>query len=149
VGSAPCDWEAGYTDPLSGHYLKFSQVFAEERPAAVVFAFTGNPGLEARSTGCINSSGRYSLSALLANYKSSLTQVATYASDHGAQVYFSASPPRNPATPACVYKGTGGSTQYGFNGVSAINRLYQELTQPAEYVSTSALTWRSTERCMP
>jgi len=163
LGSAPCDWEKGYTDPVSGHYLKFSEVFQKARPAAVVFAFTGNPGLESGSTGCVNSSGRYSLSALLGNYKRTLTQMALYASDHDAQVYISASPPRNPATPAGVYTSSGGKMEYGFNGVPALNRLYKNVTHsqlgqefhwtydpfPAEYVSTSSLTWRLTERCLP
>jgi hypothetical protein len=163
LGSAPCDWEKGYTDPLSGHYLKFSDVFQISKPVAVVFAFTGNPGLEFQSTGCINSSGRYSLSTLLANYKRALRMMARYAGGHGAQVYFAAAPPRNPATPPGLYRGSGGILQYGFNGVPALNRLYQQLAQsalgakfhwtydpyPAEYVSTSKLTWRLDERCMP
>jgi hypothetical protein len=163
LGSAPCDWENGYKDPLTGHYVKFSEAFEKIRPAAVVFAFTGNPGLESRSTGCVNSSGRYTLSALLASYKRSLAHMARYASDHGAQVYFSASPPRNPATPPGAYMGSGGTIEYGFNGVPAFNRLYERLVRSelgqrfhwtydpyaAQYVSTSALTWHLTERCLP
>jgi hypothetical protein len=62
LGSAPCDWEKGYTDPLTGHYVKFSEVFQNTRPTAVVFAFTGNPGLGSHSTGCVNSSGSSRLS---------------------------------------------------------------------------------------
>jgi hypothetical protein len=163
LGAAPCDWETGYTDPLSGHQLKFSDVFQSSQPAAVVFAFTGNPGLESHSTGCFNSSGKYSLSTLLASYKRALTKMAVYAGENGARVYLSASPPRNPATPPGIYRGSGGILQYGFNGVPSLNRLYQgmvrsELGQrlhwtydpyPAEYVSTSSLTWRLNERCMP
>jgi hypothetical protein len=161
LGSAPCDWENGYTDPLSGHYLKFSEVFQKVRPAAVVFAFTGNPGLQAK--GCVDSGGRYPLSVLLATYQRSLAEMALYASDHGAQVYISATPPRNPATPPGAYRGSGGTMEYGFNGVPGLNRLYEamahsELGQklhwnydpyPAEYVSTSALTWRLNQRCLP
>lgn len=163
LGSAPCDWENGYTDPLTGHHVKFADLFQKTHPAAVVFAFTGNPGLESRSTGCIDSSGRYALSALLASYKRTLTLMARYTSDHGAQVYISASPPRNPATPAGAYKGSGGKMEYGFNGVPALNRLYEAMAHstlgrafhwtydpyPAEYVSTSTLTWHLTERCLP
>jgi hypothetical protein len=163
LGSAPCDWQKGYTDPLTGYYVKFSEVFHEARPAAVVFAFTGNPGLESDSTGCVNSSGRYARSALLGAYKRSLTLMALYASDHGAQVYISASPPRNPATPPGLYMGSGGKREYGFNGDPALNRLYETMARsalgqefhwtydpyPAEYVSTSTLTWRLTERCLP
>ncbi len=88
-GSAPCDWNTGYMNPLSGHYLKFSTLFEHSRPAAVVFAFTGNPGLEPGATGCVNASRPYSLSVLLASYKTALTQMALYASDHGADVYLS------------------------------------------------------------
>lgn len=163
LGSAPCDWETGYTDPLSGHHLKFSHVFQESQPAAVVFAFTGNPGLESNSNGCVNSSGRYSLPTLLASYKRALTKMAVYASEKGAQVYLSATPPRNPATPPGLYRGSEGILQYGFNGVPALNRLYQDMARselgekfhwiydpyPAESVSTSSLAWRLNERCMP
>ncbi len=163
LGSAPCDWETGYTDPLSGHHLKFSHVLQESHPAAVVFAFTGNPGLQSHSTGCVNSSGRYSLPTLLASYKRALTKMAIYAGERGAQVYLSATPPRNPAVAAGLYRGSGGILQYGFNGVPALNRLYQDMAgselgqklhwtydrYPAEYVSTSSLTWRLNERCLP
>jgi hypothetical protein len=163
LGSAPCDWENGYTDPLTSHYLKFSDVFQKTQPAAVVFAFTGNPGLESHATGCVNSSGRYSLSTLLANYKRALTEMARYASDHDAQVYISATPPRNPLTPAGAYTGSGGKQEYGFNGVQALNRLYESITRsalgrelhwaydpyPAQYVSTAAMTWQLSERCLP
>jgi hypothetical protein len=90
-------------------------------------------------------------------------QLARYASDHGALVYFSASPPRNPATPAGVYTGSGGKMEYGFNGVPALNRLYEAMARsslgeklhwtydpyPAQYISTSSVTWRLTERCLP
>lgn len=163
LGSAPCDWEQGYTDPLTGKYLKFSEVFHKVRPAAVVFAFTGNPGLDSRSTGCVNSSGHYALSTLLASYKRALTDMARYASAHGAQVFISASPPRNPATPEGVYRGSGGTIEYGFNGVPALNRLYEQMARsapgdtlhwtydpdPAEAVSSPTLRWHLKERCLP
>jgi hypothetical protein len=163
LGSAPCDWEQGYIDPLTGKYLKFSEVFQKARPAAVVFAFTGNPGLDSRSTECVNSSGHYPLSGLLASYKRALTDMGRYASAHGAQVFISASPPRNPATPAGVYRGSGGTIEYGFNGVPALNRLYEQMARstpgdtfhwtydpdPAEYVSSSKLTWHLKEPCLP
>lgn len=163
LGSAPCDWENGFTDPLTGRYMKFSHLFQMIQPAAVVLAFTGNPGLGSRSAGCVGSSGKYPLSALLTSYKRALTQMARYASDHDAQVYISASPPRNPATPAGTYTGSGRKPEYGFNGVPALNGLYQTMTRStlgrelrwtydpyaAQYVSTSSLTWHLTERCMP
>jgi hypothetical protein len=163
LGSAPCDWENGYTDPLSGRVVKFSDVFQKSQPAAVVFAFTGNPGLESHSIGCVDSSGGYALSALLTSYRQALTEMARYASDHDAQVYISASPPRNPLTPAGAYKGSGGKQEYGFNGVPALNQLYHSIALsalgrelhwaydplPAQYVSTSDLTWQLSEPCLP
>ncbi len=162
-GSAPCDWNTGYVDPISGDHLKFSTTFQRIHPAAVVFAFTGNPGLEPRITGCVNSSRNYTIAALLASYREALTEMATYASKHGAAVYLSATPPRNPATPAGTYLGSAGNKEYGFNGVPALNELYKSIARskvgtslhwtydpyPAEYVSTKNLTWRMTERCRP
>jgi hypothetical protein len=163
MGSAPCDWENGYRDALTGRYSNFFDLFRKVQPTAVVFAFTGNPGLESRSIGCVNSSRRYALSSLLTSYKRALTKMARYASDHDARVYISASPPRNPATPAGSYTGSGGKLEYGFNGVPALNRLYESVTRSslgrelhwvydplsAQYVSTSDLTWRLSERCLP
>ncbi len=163
LGSAPCDWENGYTDPLTGKHVMFSEAFQETRPAAVVFAFTGNPGLEWHSTGCVDSSGKYSLSMLLTSYERALTQMARYASDHGAHVFISASPPRNPATPGGAYMGSGGTLEYGFNGVPELNQLYETMARsvlgetlhwtydpyPAQYVSSSTLSWHLTERCLP
>ncbi len=163
VGSAPCDWANGYTDPVSGRYLKFSLLVQTIHPAAVVFAFTGNPGLEWQSAGCVNGTGSYTLPALLANYTRALTQMAREASAHGARVYFSASPPRNPLTPAGAYKGAGGTPEYGFNGVPAFNSLFDAIAastqgrashwaydpDAAQFVSTSDLTWHLTESCLP
>ena len=162
-GSAPCDWEKGYTDPYTGRYEKFSQLLQTIRPAAVVLAFTGNPGLGSIARGCVNASVHYTLSALLASYKRALTQMADEASAHGARVYFSASPPRNPATPAGAYTDGAKDPEYGFNGVPALNALYEALANSgrgqelhwtfdpyaAQYVSTSSLTWQLTERCLP
>jgi hypothetical protein len=59
--------------------------------------------------------------------------------------------------------GSGGKREYGFNGVPALNRLYETMARsalgqefhwtydpyPAEYVSTSELSWQLTERCLP
>jgi hypothetical protein len=53
--------------------------------------------------------------------------------------------------------------EYGFNGVPALNRLYQAMAHsalgetlhwtydpdPAQYVSSSTLTWHLRERCLP
>jgi hypothetical protein len=162
-GTAPCDWNTGYTNPTSGQYLKFSQVLEQAHPRAVVFAFTGNPGIEFRSARCVNSDEPYSLSALLANYRSALLDMATDASTHGAAVYLSASPPRNPATRPGAYSGTGRTADYGFNGVPQLNVLYRSLVESApgrrydwrydaaaaQSVSTRDLQWRLSEPCMP
>jgi len=160
-GSAPCDWVAGYTDPFTGRFLKFTSAFNASHPSVVVLAFTGNPGLDWSTTGCVDSDGQYSLASLLANYQISLTTMATYASDHGAQVYFSAAPPRNPATAAGAYTGANGESEFGFNGVPQINALYQEMVasrlgrrlhwvydpDAAEDVSNAQLEWQLTEPC--
>ncbi len=162
-GSAPCDWDNGYTDPYTGRHLKFSNLVQTIKPAAVVFAFTGNPGLESSAAGCVDASGRYTLSDLLASYQRALTHMARDASAHGARVYFSASPPRNPTTPAGAYTGADNTLEYGFNGVPALNGLYEALSgsargrdlnwtfdpYAAQYVSTSGLTWQLTEKCLP
>ncbi len=161
-GSAPCDWEHGYTDPFTGLFLRFSDVFDASKPAAVVFAFSGNPGVDFPQTGCVDSSGNYSLATLLASYRRSITIMADYASSHGAQVVLSAVPPRNPATPLGAYEGTGGTPQYGFNGDPALNVLYQQMTRSgdgqrfrwaydhtaAASVSTPSLSWRSSSACV-
>jgi hypothetical protein len=163
VGSAPCDWAHGYSDPLTGHHVKFSDLVNRIQPVAVVFAFTGNPGLDSRSNGCVNSSLRYALPSLLSSYERALTEMARYASYHDARVYIAASPPRNPSTPAGSYTGSGGNQEYGFNGVPALNRLFESISRsslgrelhwsydrlPAQFVSTSDLNWRRSERCLP
>lgn len=130
-GSAPCDWESGYIDPFSKRYLKFELAFNAARPSSVVLAFTGNPGLDSSTTGCVDSSGSYSLQSLLASYQTTLTAMATYASQHGATVYFSASPPRNLATPPGSYFDASGDASYGFNGVTQIDELYQSMVASA------------------
>jgi hypothetical protein len=160
-GSAPCDWESGYLDPFSKRYLDFESAFNAAHPSTVVLAFTGNPGLDSTTTGCVDSSGNYSLGSLLANYRTALTAMATYASQHGATVYLSASPPRNPATAAGSYSDGSGDVYYGFNGVGQINELYQSMvrsaagrrfhwvydTDAAVSVSNSNLSWQLTETC--
>jgi hypothetical protein len=160
-GSAPCDWVSGYVDPFTKRYLKFESVFNAVHPTTVVLAFTGNPGLDSTTTGCIDSSGSYSLQSLLANYRTALTAMATYASEHGATVYLSASPPRNPATSPGSYSEASGDAGYGFNGVAQINELYQSMvssatgrqfhwvydTDAAVSVSNHELSWQLTEAC--
>jgi hypothetical protein len=160
-GSAPWDWESGHFDPFSKRYLNFDSAFNTAHPSAVVLAFTGNPGLDWTTTGCVDSSSSYSLQSLLTNYRAALTAMATYASQHGASAYFSASPPRNPATPAGSYSDASGDVYYGFNGVAQINDLYQSMvsssvgrrfhwvydTDAAASVSNAELSWQLTEAC--
>lgn len=160
-GSAPCDWNAGYRDPFSGSWYRFSQLVDRYRPAAVVLAFSGNPGFSGPRAGCVDHTSSYSLSALLASYQQATVAMARYASDHGARVYLAASPPRNPATPPGAYRGAGGSHDYGFNGVPQINRLYAAIAGSPEgtrdswtydpaaaaAVSDDSLAWHLTEPC--
>jgi hypothetical protein len=162
-GSAPCDFAHGYLDPFSDHYLLFSQIFNAVHPTEVVFAFSGNPGLGGAQTGCIDATTRYPFTALLENYQTSLTHLATFASKHGSYVYFSAAPPRNPVTPLGSYIGNGGQDDYGFNGDPSLNALFRAMsnsalgkmwqwryvTWAAAAVSTPDLTWRLTEPCRP
>ncbi|MGO8860338.1 MAG: hypothetical protein ACLQRH_06140 [Acidimicrobiales bacterium] len=161
-GSAPCDWAAGYVDPYTGRELLFSELLSAVHPSAVVFAFTGNPGLSGHP-GCVDATTHYTLASLLDSYESTLIPMAVYAGEHGARVWFSASPPRNPATPPGSYMGNGGGLDYGFNGAGALNRLYRSMadsslgrrlhwtysTAAAQAVSSPALAWRATLACAP
>src|SRR5579884_239547 len=45
IGTAPCDWAAGYYDLWWHKYMSFYRFFDQARPRAVVFAFTGNGGI--------------------------------------------------------------------------------------------------------
>ena len=161
LGSAPCDWTAGYRDPYTGAWHQLSRMIDQYRPAAVVLSFSGNAGLSGPRAGCVDSRTRYSLAALLASYQSSLSAMARYATARGALVYLDASPPRNPQTPPGPYRGPGGSWLYGFNGVSQLHQLYAGLAgsaegrrdgwhydpAPAAAVSDSSLRWHLTEQC--
>lgn len=160
-GSAPCDWNAGYRDPFSHDWYQLTQLVDRYHPAAVVLAFSGNPGFSGRRAGCVDHTIAYSLSSLLASYQQATVAMARYATDHGARVYIDASPPRNPATPAGGYRGAGGAHMYGFNGVPQINRLYSAIAASPEgthdmwtydpaaaaAVSDDSLTWHLTEPC--
>ena len=127
IGSAPCDWVTGYHDAWSNRNLSFYRSFDQTRPRAVVFAFSGNGGISGPAAGCVDTRTQYSLEDLLTSYTRALTPMAQYASSNGAAVYFAAAPPRNPATPAGAYHDAHGHSEYGFNGVSQINDLYQSL----------------------
>ena len=160
-GSAPCDWNAGYHDPLSGSWHRLSRVVDEHHPAAVVLAFSGNPGFSGPAGGCVDSRSHYSLASLLASYQRALVSMARYASARGARLYLEASPPRNPRTPPGAYRGADGSALYGFNGVSPLDELYAAVAgspegrvdswsyddSAAAAVSDPALNWHLTEQC--
>lgn len=162
-GSAPCDWNAGYRDPFTGTWYQFSRMVDRYHPGAVVLSFSGNPGLSGPPAGCVDSTARYPLGALLASYQRALVSMARYATARGALVYLAASPPRNPATPPGAYRGKGGSHLYGFNGVPQLDQLYTALAgsaegradswrydpAAAEAVSDPALRWHLTEACAP
>lgn len=153
-GSAPCDWAAGYRDPFSGSWYRLSALVDRYHPAAVVLSFSGNPGFGGPPAGCVDNRTHYSLGALLASYQRALSQMASYATSHGARVYLEGSPPRNPATPPGPYRGPSG-TLYGFNGVPQLNLMLMDLVRSPEgtaqhwlydnsadvAVSDSSLTW--------
>jgi len=136
IGTAPCDWAAGYYDLWWHRYMNFYTFFDQAHPRAVVFAFTGNAGVSGPKAGCVDASTRYSLQDLLESYAKVLAPMAQYASSHGAAVFFSATPPRNPATPPGSYPDGHGHTLYGYNGVAQINDVYQALA-----VSGAGLGW--------
>ena len=97
VGSAPCDWANGYTDPVSGRYREILPPRPDDPPRGRgVRASPAIPGLEWQSAGCVNGTGSYTLPALLANYTCALTQMAREASAHGARVYFWRARPGTP-----------------------------------------------------
>ena len=53
-GTAPCDWNHGFTDPTDHKYQDFAKVLDEVHPAVVAFVFTGNPGLSGTTAGCVD-----------------------------------------------------------------------------------------------
>lgn len=155
-GSAPCDWHHGFVEKGTGKRVSFTSVFDQAKPETVVFLFTGNPGLSGPSAGCVNANGPYTLNELLATYKTALSAMADQAVAGGAQVYFEAPPPRNPAVP--VGWNTAGGFHDGYQGAPQIAPFYQELAaeQPDQWhydpsagaaVSTSSLTWQLTLAC--
>jgi hypothetical protein len=124
-GSAPCDWNHGFTDPTNGEFDKFSTIFERIRPSVVVFVFTGNPGLSGPTAGCVDANSPYDLSQLLPTYESSIIPMADMAARAGAVVYFEAPPPRNPAVP--VGYDPQKQENRGFQGSAAIDSFYESL----------------------
>ncbi len=155
IGASPCDLWAGYRAPplFGGNYLSFQAAIGSERPAAVVLAFTGNPGLSAHA--CIpNPTTAYSLSEILSAYRRSFSAMGTFAAGRGARIFLSASPARNPSAP----EGWVNHKQQGYNGDPAFNAMMSGLasshgwtydTDAAAAVSAPGLGWTMYLPCGP
>jgi hypothetical protein len=158
-GSAPCDWDHGFTDPFEGGFHSFTRTLRQVHPNYVVFIFTGNPGLSGPASGCVDPNTPYTLAELLETYRVSLTDMADQAVRAGATVYFEAPPPRNPEIP--VGYDSIDKINLGFQGSPEIATFYQVLVEDeasvrwqyddeaAVAVSTPDLTWRLTLPCEP
>ena len=163
-GSAPCDWDNGYTDPYTGRSLEVLQPGADDQTRCRGLRVHGQsrPGVVRR--GVRRRVGEVHLVRPSRELPArALSHMARDASAHGARVYFSASPPRNPITPAGAYTGADKTLEYGFNGVPALQRSVRVARRfcarsrphwtfdpyAAQYVSTSGLTWQLTEKCLP
>jgi hypothetical protein len=155
-GSAPCDWNHGFTDPTDDVYQKFANILDQIRPAVVAFVFTGNPGLSGPSAGCVDANSPYDLTQLLASYEPPLVTMADEATSDHATVYFEAPPPRNPAVPVGYDAQNRGNR--GFQGSAAIGSFYDDLVSKnsrhwqyddnaAVAVSTASLSWTLTLPC--
>jgi len=158
-GTAPCDWNHGFTDPTDGVYQSFGVALHRVHPAIVAFVFTGNPGFSGPPAGCVDANTPYDLAQLLASYQSAITDMGNRAIRDGATVYLEAPPPRNPAVPTGynAYE----QANLGFQGSPAIGDFYQSLVaikdsphwqfddNAATAVSTPDLTWTLTLPCQP
>jgi hypothetical protein len=155
-GTAPCDWNHGFTDPTDGDFHRFATDLEKVHPAIVAFVFTGNPGLSGTAAGCVDANNPYDLSQLLASYERSLVEMGDKAASAGATVYFEGPPPRNPAVP----EGYDSEKQEnrGFHGNPAIASFYKSLAaqnsrhwryddKAAIAVSTASLAWMLTLPC--
>ena len=158
AGTAPCDWNHGFTDPTDNEYQSFAKILANVHPTLVAFVFTGNPGLSGPSAGCVDANKPYDLDQLLASYEPALVEMADKATREGATVYFEASPPRNPAVP--VGYDSQKQENRGFNGSPGIASFYEALAakdsrhwryddKAAVAVSSVSLSWALTLPCKP
>lgn len=121
LGASPCDFLA--TGPGGGRQ-SFGTALMEDHPAAVVLAFSGNPGVSTHP--CIgNPLDAYTLADLLAAYRPALTTMGEMATRLGARVYLSATPARNPSVP----EGWNEGVQHGYNGDVALNAMLKTLAQ--------------------
>ena len=155
-GTAPCDWNHGFTDPTDNKYQSFANILDEVHPAKVAFVFTGNPGLSGPTAGCVDANRPYDLAQLLASYEPALVEMADKATSEGATVYFEAAPPRNPAVP--VGFDSQKQENRGFNGSAALSSFYKTLAtkdsrqwryddKAAVAVSSATLSWMLTLPC--
>jgi hypothetical protein len=155
-GTAPCDWNHGFTDPTDKEFQSFAKVFDEVHPAVVAFVLTGNPGLSGLAAGCVDADKPYDLTQLLASYEPALVEMADKATSAGATVYFEAPPPRNPAVP--VGYDSQKQENQGFQGSRAISSFYESLATEdprhwryddtaAVAVSSVGLSWMLTLAC--
>ena len=155
-GTAPCDWNHGFTDPTDHKYQDFAKALEEVHPAVVAFVFTGNPGLSGTAAGCVDANRPYDLAQLLASYEPALVEMADKATSAGATVYFEAPPPRNPAVP--VGYDSQNEENRGFNGSPDIATFYESLAtknsrhwrysdKAAVAVSSASLSWMLTLPC--
>jgi hypothetical protein len=156
AGTAPCDWNHGFTDPTDDEHQSFAKILESVHPTEVAFVFTGNPGLSGPAGGCLDANQPYDVAQLLASYEPALVEMADKATSGGATVYFEAPPPRNPAVP--VGYDLQQQENRGFNGSPDIASFYERLatTQPRHWryddkaavaVSTSDLAWMLTLPC--
>ncbi len=156
AGTAPCDWNHGFTDPTDSEFQSFAKILDEVHPAVVALVFTGNPGLSGPAAGCVDANKPYDLAQLLASYEPALVEMADKATSAGATVYFEAPPPRNPAVP--VGYDPQKQENRGFNGSPGIASFYESLaTKDARHwryddkaavaVSSASLSWKLTLQC--
>ncbi len=155
-GTAPCDWDHGFSVPNGPLFPNFSTILSDSHPTVVAFIFTGNPGLSGTGAGCVDATKPYDLSALLASYEPPLVDMATSAARSGALVYFEGPPPRNPAVP--VGYDVQRQINLGFQGSPALASFYENLAagnshrwryddRAAIAVSTDNLAWMMSLPC--
>jgi hypothetical protein len=156
AGTAPCDWNHGFTNPRDDEFQSFGKILDKVHPGVVAFVFTGNPGLSGPAAGCVDADRPYDLAQLLASYEPALVEMADKATSAGATVYFETSPPRNPAVP--VGYDPQKQENRGFNGSPGIASFYAHLaTKDARHwrsddkaavaVSSATLSWMLTLPC--
>ena len=97
-GTAPCDWNHGFTDPTD-HKYRFREGPRRGPPGSGRLRVYGEPRSVRDHCGLRRPNRPYDLAQLLASYEPALVEMADKATSAGATVYFEAPPPRNPAVP--------------------------------------------------